>query len=204
MNEKFFSLPAEKQQRIINAGFRVFSKNSYRKSPVNEVAQEAGISKSLLFHYFHNKKELYLFLWETCAQMTMEALRKSGCYEQKDLFDTLYIGVLAKARIMRQYPELGLFAVKAYYEKDPEVCLEIQRSVGKYTNFQANTELLNLDPAQFIPGLDLEMMYREMCWSTEGYLWEWAQRGNLDVDRMERDFRKLIDFWKSVYLRKEG
>ena len=49
MNEKFFALPKEKQNRIINAGFRVFSRNSYRKSPVQEIAEESGISKSLLF-----------------------------------------------------------------------------------------------------------------------------------------------------------
>lgn len=60
MNEKFYSLPQEKQNRIINAGFRVFSRNSYRKSPMNEIAGEAGISKSLLFFYFKNKKKLYL------------------------------------------------------------------------------------------------------------------------------------------------
>ncbi len=56
MNEKFYSLPEEKQQKIINAGFRVFSQNSYKKSPMNEIADCAGISKSLLFHYFHNKR----------------------------------------------------------------------------------------------------------------------------------------------------
>ena len=50
MNPKFFELSPEKQQRILNAGFRVFSENSYRKSPVREVAEAAGISKSRLFH----------------------------------------------------------------------------------------------------------------------------------------------------------
>ena len=74
MNEKFFALPEEKQQRILNAGYRVFSQNSYKKSPMSEIADEAGISKSLLFHYFRNKKELYLFLWDTCAEMTIRYL----------------------------------------------------------------------------------------------------------------------------------
>ena len=67
MNDKFFSLPIEKQEAIVNAGFRVFSQNSYKKSPMSEIADVAGISKSLLFYYFHNKKELYLFLLEKCA-----------------------------------------------------------------------------------------------------------------------------------------
>lgn len=53
MNERFYTLPTEKQQAIINAGYRVFSQNSYKNSPMSEIAAEAGISKSLLFHYFH-------------------------------------------------------------------------------------------------------------------------------------------------------
>ena len=103
MNEKFFSLPGEKQEAIINAGFRVFSQNSYKKSPMSEIAGAAGISKSLLFHYFHNKKELYLFLWEKCVRITIEEL----------------------------------------------------------------------------------------------------QSGEINIDEMEQDFMKLMEFWKSIYLRKE-
>lgn len=70
MNERFFSLPAEKQQTIINAGYRFFSQNSYKNSPMSEIAAAAGISKSLLFHYFRNKKELYMFLWDRCRRIT--------------------------------------------------------------------------------------------------------------------------------------
>ena len=62
MNESFFQLPVEKQERIITAGYRVFANNSYKKSPMSEIADAAGISKSLLFYYFVNKRELYLFL----------------------------------------------------------------------------------------------------------------------------------------------
>ena len=38
MNDKFYSLSKEKQQAIINAVYRVFSQNSYKKSPMQEVA----------------------------------------------------------------------------------------------------------------------------------------------------------------------
>ena len=50
MNEKFFSLPEEKQQAIINAGYRVFSQNTYKNSPMSEIADAAGsvyIAKAL-------------------------------------------------------------------------------------------------------------------------------------------------------------
>ena len=35
----------------------------------------------------------------------------------------------------------------------------------------------------FIPGIDLSMMYKEMYWASE-------------------DFRSLLEFWKTIYLRK--
>ncbi len=203
MNEKFFSLPKEKQEAIINAGFCVFSQNSYKKIPMSEIAAAAGISKSLLFHYFHNKKELYLFLWETCARITINALDESGCYLQTDLFETLYKGMRAKIQLMRRYPGLGAFAMKVYYEKDPAVCADVQKSIEKLASYKINATLLNFTPEQFVPGLDLEMMYQNMYWATEGYLWEKFQQDSLDADEIERDFLKMIDFWKSVYARKE-
>ena len=203
MNERFFTLPAERQQLIINAGYRVFSQNSYKNSPMSEIADAAGISKSLLFHYFHNKKELYLFLWDKCAKTTIEFLTKYQCYEQRGLFDSMERGMKAKMEIIRLYPDMGNFVIKAFYETDSDISAAIQESYHKYFHLKADKTRLNLDPAQFIPGLDIPMMYHDMYWASEGYLWEMVRRGNVNMDQMEADFKKLIDFWKSVYLRKE-
>ena len=203
MNERFFSLPAEKRQAILNAGYRVFSQNSYKNSPMSEIAGAAGISKSLLFHYFRNKKELYLFLWDNCAETTIEFLSRYGCYDQTDLFESMERGMRAKMEIIRLYPDMGSFVIKAFYEKDAEICAAIQESYHKYFNLKADRTRLNLDPAQFLPGLDVAMMYREMYWAAEGYLWEMVQRGSVDIEQMEKDFMNLMAFWKSVYLRKE-
>ena len=203
MNEKFFSLPKERQRAILDAGYRVFAKNSYKHSPMQEVADEAGISKSLLFHYFRNKKELYLFLLDAGAKLTVEYLTQSDCYEQEDLFGAMYLGMKAKADVMRRYPEMTAFILKAYYEQDEEIRGEVQKVIAKYMDFRANAYLLNLSPEHFVPGLDMKMMYYEMVWTSEGYLWEKVQRGELNVDELENDFIRMIDFWKSIFLRKE-
>jgi len=203
MNEKFFNLPKEKQQAILDAGYRVFSQNSYGKSPMSEIAAEAGISKGLLFHYFRNKKELYLYLWDNCARVTIEAMEKFGSYGGEDLFESILRGVQAKVSIIRQSPHMAMFTLRAFYEKDPEVCSDVQESYHKYFNFKADKTLLNLDPNQFIPGLDIPMMYQDMYWASEGYLWEITQRGDVDMEAMEQSFYRMVQFWKSVYKRKE-
>lgn len=145
MNKKFFSLSKEKQQTIINAGYRVFSQNSYKNSPMQEIADAAGISKSLLFHYFHNKKELYLFLWNKCAEITIEFLTRYGCYSQMGLFESMERGMQAKMEIIRLYPDMGNFTIKAFYEKEPEICAAIQES---YHKLKADQMQLNFEPDQ--------------------------------------------------------
>ena len=149
MNERFYALPPEKQQAIINAGYRVFSQNSYKNSPMSEIAAEAGISKSLLFHYFHNKKELYLFLWDKCAETTIEFLTRYGCYGQTELFESMERGMRAKMEIIRIYPDMGNFTIKAFYEKDAGISAAIQESYHRYYNLKADKTRLNLDPSQF-------------------------------------------------------
>lgn len=170
---------------------------------MSEIADAAGISKSLLFHYFYNKKELYLFLWEECCRITIQFMEKYDCYGQTDLFEMLERGMRAKIRLMKIYPDLGVFALQVFYEKDPEVCSEIQQSYRKYYDYKAKAAILNLDPAQFIPGLDIPMMYKEMYWASEGYILERMRCGEVDIEKMEADFKAMIQFWKKIYLRKE-
>lgn len=201
MNEKFFSLPEEKRLAIINAGYRVFSQNSYRKSPVSEIAAEAGISKSLLFHYFRNKKELYLFLIKNAADNTYKYLHDFGCGEEEDIFEIMHRGLKAKVELMKKYPDLTLFTIRAYYETDPEICDDIQKIIGRIASFEANARFLKIDPERFVEGIDLQMMYMDMYLASEGYLWEKSHKGSFDVSEVERDFKKMIDFWKKIYLR---
>lgn len=201
MNEKFYDLPTEKQQRILNAGFRIFSQNSYRKSPMQEIADEAGISKSLLFHYFNNKKDLYLFLWNKAADITIEYLTRYHCYESEDLFEMMERGMRAKIHLMCNHPHMAEFAIKAFYEKDSAVCEDIQKSYRDHFNRKAADALARLNPEDFIPGLDLRMMHRQIYLMSVGYLWEISQCGdNLDAWSLEKDFSEMLAFWKNVYL----
>ena len=205
MNEKFYSLPETKQQSIINAGFQVFSRNSYKKAPMQEIADQAGISKSLLFHYFQNKKELYLFLWDYAAGLTMQYLTEYKCYEPDDLFEMMERGMRAKIKLMEKYPSLTSFAIKAFYEKDLQIAASIRQSYDYYFSLKAQNALAKLNPDDFIEDLDLKMMYREMYLASEGYLWEiihWNDTFNAEI--LEKDFNRMLAFWKSIYLRKEG
>ena len=201
MNEKFFALSKDKQDRILNAGYRIFSQNSYKKSPMNEIALEADISKSLLFFYFKNKKEFYVFLMKTAAETTHNCLLASGCYQETDIFEMMYKALEAKINLMRQYPDMSNFSIKAYYEEDEEVKSEIQKIIAPFTKLSTNKTLPPLDPSVYKEGLDLRLMYQDMYLASEGYMYQMQNAGKLDADKIMKDYRELIDFWKKLYLR---
>ncbi len=201
MNDKFYALPEEKRNRIKNAGFRVFSQNSYRKSPMNEIAAEAGISKSLLFFYFKNKKEFFLFLWDSVKKITIEHLQKSDVYKETDIFEMISKGLETKLAMMHKYPDMGKFALKAYYDDDEEIRDELRKVIEPFLNLSTNPMIPELDPSQFKEGINLEMMYRDMYLASEGFLYHEMQKKDSDVDKMAEDFRRMVDFWRKMYSR---
>ena len=43
MNEKFFSISKEKQERIIRCAYEVFSQNSYKEASMSKIADAGGL-----------------------------------------------------------------------------------------------------------------------------------------------------------------
>ena len=60
MNPKFFNLPLERQDLIRNSAMIEFGDSTFKKTSADSIAKRAGVSKALLFHYFKDKRELYL------------------------------------------------------------------------------------------------------------------------------------------------
>ena len=165
MNEKFFALPQERQEQIINAAYEVFSRNSYKNASMSRLADAGGVSKSLLFHYFLNKKELYLYLWEHACRLYREKVRK-GDTQAADLFEILCQRVLAGCVFMRETPTIYLFTLRAFFEENLEIREELQKHYK--TAYLHGTEDIQgpADMDLFRPGIDTQLLLEEI----NGYL----------------------------------
>ncbi|MED9904740.1 MAG: TetR/AcrR family transcriptional regulator [Lachnospiraceae bacterium] len=202
MNEKFFSLSKEKQDSIKNAGFRIYANASYAKGSVGNVAKEAGISKSLLFFYFKNKKEFYLFLIEQAIGITQKYLEEHDCYSGEDIFDMIQRGMQAKIRMMKEYPTVSEFLIHVSVETNQEVVSDIQEIIIRSGVTEVNNGLYRLNPEQYASGIDLNLMYKDMYYASEGYLQEQMRLGLIDIPKVEKEIDTMIRFWKSIYGRR--
>lgn len=121
MNEKFYNLSKEKQDRMINGSIKVFAQNGYDKASTDIIIVEAGISKGLLFHYFGSKKNLYYFVMEYCARYLIMELKASIPDSEKNLFERVKLVEQAKLMMLKNYPFLDLFLICAAGEQSEDV-----------------------------------------------------------------------------------
>lgn len=199
MNEGFFSLPADKQRKIINMGFQVFSQNTYKKAPVAEIASKADISKALLFYHFKNKKEFYLFLWNKSIDLTSNAMKEQDVFGTSNYFEMLRRSLIGKCNLLREYPYVSEFSLRAYYEENIEVRKEIQDSFHKINLESEKKAFEIIDITKLRDDIDIHQMYQEMVWASDGYLHMALIQGDINVDKLKSDFEKLIHMWEKVY-----
>ncbi len=58
----------KRQSQIMQATMRVVTKKGYSQTRIDDIAKESGLSKGAIYHYYNDKKEIFLSLidhWET-------------------------------------------------------------------------------------------------------------------------------------------
>ncbi len=144
MNDKFFDLKKEKQDRMINAALKIFALNGYAHASTDDIVKEAGISKGLLFHYFSNKIGLYSFVFDYAVKYVSLEVTSSVDKNDNDFFG-LHIQIKnIESMIMRGYPYMIAFlnrtqnedvleAINAIMEKR-DVVPELIEELFKHAN----------------------------------------------------------------------
>lgn len=203
MNEQFEYLPEDKQERILNAALEIFSKYDYKHASTEEIASKAGISKGMLFYYFHNKKSLYLYLYDYCEKMALQQVCDEAFYSLDDYFDIWEYSARKKAKIIEKNPYFMDFAVRAFYSAKEDVSEELQK-----TNTERTGQLLvyfkNADLSKFVEGTDIEELTHMLLWMTDGYMNE-KRRSGLPIksEELMNDFHRWINMFRSLVYKKE-
>ena len=196
MNEKFFEIKKEKQDRIINGALKIFAMQGYRHASTDDIVKEAGISKGLLFHYFENKIGVYEFVYEYSVRyMSLEI--KTDVHSTEDWFDLQRQLACANAKVAGGYPYMQLFMIRAKEETDEEALLAVD---GK-------SELLDmlyeeLERTTTIPTLPAKVsfsLYKKMMdFTLEGLLKEGLRKTAPEPQTILENTMQYIDMLENL------
>jgi len=69
--------PAMRRDQILDAANALFAERGYEEVTIGDVAQDAGVARGLVHHYFGGRKEVYVALVERLAAGREERLQPS-------------------------------------------------------------------------------------------------------------------------------
>lgn len=193
MNEKFFDLKKEKQDRMINAALKIFSMKGYQYASTDDIVREAGISKGLLFHYFGSKLGLYSFIYDYSVRfMSMEI--KAAVDAKETNFFTLQKQIEAgRLPVLRNYPCMQLFLEKCDAEDTKEALLAIEEKKKEltelYDSFEAQVDF-GLLPA----GADSAKLQNVLRCTLKCLMEEHFRDGSLQVELLYEENIAYIEF----------
>ncbi len=199
MNEKFFELKKDKQDRMINAALRAFAEHGYYHASTDEIVKLANISKGLLFHYFGSKIGLYAFLYDYATRFVTLELTANVEKSETDYFELFKEIVAAKAAAMTQYPYIFLFLNKADEETHMDAVIEISERREKYRRIMDALKE-KADITIFPPNIDYNKIGDILDYTVEGLLEKNVKSDNFRADLFLEEAEEYVDMIKEMVL----
>ena len=200
MFSKFLNLQQEKQERILNTTMKEFAQKGFEDASTNEIVKEAGISKGLLFYYFKNKKNLFLFLYNYSMNLYINEFYKKINMDETDIFIKLRQSGVIKLELLMKYPELIIFIEVAYREKSKTVKSDLKIINAKLTTSSYAKIFANVDTLKFKDGLDIDKCINIIIWTIDGFSAQLMKKDKLltaNKEDYERAFAE-VDIYMDV------
>lgn len=197
MNDKFFDLKKEKQDRMINAALKIFAENGYGHASTDDIVKEAGISKGLLFHYFISKPGLYSFVYDYSVKYVMLELSTGVSKEETDYFELLRQIKAAEIQVMHNYPYMPYFLRTSRSENVSEALAETEEKRDvlpqEYERIMKKADIGCLKPE-----VDAERLSKMISFTLDGLMTEQFKAGSFQPERYGAEVKKYLEMIKKI------
>lgn len=200
MNEKFFDLKKEKQDRMINAALKVFSIGGYKHASTDDIVSEAGISKGLLFHYFGSKLGLYSFLYDYSVRFMKLEISGGVSSTEQDYFEIRRAIEYAKLQVLKNYPYMQRFLDRCRFEDVSEALMAIDRQKNVLADIQAVLKNQS-SRSLFKDGVDYEKLDQILTYTVEGLMNSRFQDASFQPELLYKETCAYFDMMKKLTYR---
>lgn len=201
---RFEDLPEGRRRAVVDAAAEVFGGEDYARASTADIASRAGVSKSQLFFYFHNKRELYLYVLGALTRRVAETVVDERWYQIDDFFEIMRYAVTRKAALVRLSPRIMDFFVRAFYPGHRDVSGVLDAFMTDSVPIMVRTYLGHVRWERFREDVDPMRVVRMLVWCGDGYLHERLRGGGgLDMEAMLSEFLVWLDWLKRATYREE-
>ena len=85
----FLNLPAEKQEKLLEAATREFSRKPFNEASINQIVKDAGIPRGSFYMYCQDKEALFRYLLQGYMDQLTMVMEELLLQRQGDVFEML-------------------------------------------------------------------------------------------------------------------
>lgn len=137
--------PDDRRAELLALGAEVFGKRPYDDVRIDEIAERAGVSRALMYHYFPDKRAFFAAVVKGQADQLYASTNTLPTPNQP-LFEEVRAGVLAYMDYHQQHPHAAWAAYVGLGRSDP-VLLGIDDEAKDRQMAHIMTRILELDGA---------------------------------------------------------
>lgn len=197
MNDKFFDLKKEKQDRIINAALKIFAQKGYEHASTDDIVKDANISKGLLFHYFISKLGLYSFIYDYSVKYMMLELSTGVSKSENDYFELIWQMWQSRLQVMYNYPYMPQFLNESRKEdvSDALMATEDKREILAY---HRNRIMSRADLDRFRKDINIEKLDKMLEITLNGLLTEQFYNDSIRMDLLGEEIKSYLAMVKKM------
>ena len=110
--------PDDRRSELLALGAEVFGQRPYDEVRIDEIAERAGVSRALMYHYFPDKRAFFAAVVRAEGERLFEATNTAP-QPGESLFDQVRAGVLAYVRYDEEHPHGAWAAYMGMGRSDP-------------------------------------------------------------------------------------
>ncbi|CAN3127708.1 TetR/AcrR family transcriptional regulator [Mycobacterium sp. smrl_JER01] len=110
--------PEDRRNELLALGAEVFGQRPYDEVRIDEIAERAGVSRALMYHYFPDKRAFFAAVVHAEGQRLFDATNTPALPGQT-LFGQVRAGVLAYLRYDEEHPHGAWAAYMGMGRSDP-------------------------------------------------------------------------------------
>ena len=110
--------PDDRRNELLALGAEVFGQRPYDEVRIDEIAERAGVSRALMYHYFPDKRAFFAAVVRAEGERLFEATN-TPAVPGESLFDQVRAGVLAYLHYDEQHPHGAWAAYMGMARIDP-------------------------------------------------------------------------------------
>lgn len=208
MTTKLSELDSERLDSILNAALKEFSLKGFDDASTNKIAKEAGISKSLMFHYACSKQKLFLFVYDYFQEFLSRKYYQLINYEETDIFNRLRQSYALQIELTKKYPRILDFNNLSSATSSIEINKELKKRKDEQNTTCYPSIFYSIDESKFRKDLDIEKSKQIIFWSNIGFTTQVledirnTEHSNVDYIKISRLLNEYINELEKTFYKK--